>query len=67
MFTITVCPKCGKDFMYHRSDVPYLTIQTTLVDEVGVNEVVDMIICQNCREIKNQEERGANHKINLEI
>lgn len=47
MHTITICPRCGKDFMYHQSDT-YLIRQLTLVDEVGNNEVVDVVICQEC-------------------
>ena len=41
MHTITECPWCGKDFMYHRSDT-YLIRQLTLLDEVGNNEIIDL-------------------------
>ena len=47
MHTITDCPRCGKDFMYHQTDV-YLDRTVTIVDEVGNNEVIDVVICQDC-------------------
>lgn len=52
MHTITECPWCGKDFMYHQSDV-HLIRQLTLIDEVGNNEIVDVVICQDCYEAEN--------------
>jgi hypothetical protein len=47
MHTITECPRCKMDFMYHSTDT-YLDRTITIVDEVGNNEVVDITICQNC-------------------
>ena len=49
MHIITDCPKCKKDFMYHTTDRHFIR-QTTLVDELGNNEIVDIIICQECDE-----------------
>ena len=49
MHIITDCPKCKKDFMYHTTD-RHLIRQTTLVDELCNNEIVDIIICQECDE-----------------
>lgn len=50
MHTITKCPRCGKDFMYHQTDVHLVRI--TLIDEVGTNEIVDTVVCQECDEIE---------------
>jgi|688.fasta_scaffold227636_2 hypothetical protein len=47
MHTITLCPRCNQDFMYHSTDV-HLSRNVTIVDEVGNNEVVETVICQNC-------------------
>ena len=47
MHTITNCSRCGNDFMYHNSDY-HLERDTTIVDEVGNNEVITTIICQDC-------------------
>ena len=47
MHTITECPICKKDFMYHTSDT-YLKSQTTIIDEVGNNEIIDIVICHEC-------------------
>lgn len=52
MHTITDCPICGKDFMYHQTDI-YLFRQITSVDEVGNNKVTNIVICQDCDEIEN--------------
>ena len=51
MFTITECPLCGKDFMYHGQD-SYLFRDITVVDEVGNNEIISTVICQECYEIE---------------
>lgn len=58
MHVITDCPKCGKDFMYHTTDT-HLIRQTTLVDEVGNNEIVDIVVCQECNEAENVSSNGA--------
>ncbi len=47
MHTITECPRCKMDFMYHSTDT-YLDRTVTIVDEVGNNEVIDTVICQYC-------------------
>jgi hypothetical protein len=47
MHIITVCPRCNEDFMYHASD-SHLFRDETIVDEVGNNEVVETVICQDC-------------------
>ena len=47
MHTITVCPRCNEDFMYHATEVN-LSRDVTVVDEVGNNEVVETVICQDC-------------------
>ena len=47
MHTITNCPKCKIDFMYHSTDT-YLERNTTIVDEVGNNEIITVVICQDC-------------------
>ena len=52
MHTINDCPRCGKDFMYHQTDV-HLNRNLTLVDEVGNNEIIYVVICQDCDEIEN--------------
>ena len=41
MHTITICPRCGEDFMYHWSDV-HLNRVMTFVDEVGNNEILNI-------------------------
>jgi len=58
MHVITVCPKCKKDFMYHTMDI-HLIRQTTLVDEVGNNEIVDIVVCQECDEAEKVSFNGA--------
>ena len=47
MHIITVCPRCNEDFMYHASD-SHLFRDETRVDEVGNNEIVETVICQDC-------------------
>jgi hypothetical protein len=47
MHIITVCPRCNEDFMYHALD-SHLFRDETIVDEVGNNEVVETVICQDC-------------------
>jgi hypothetical protein len=47
MHTITVCQRCNKDFMYHSSDT-HLFRDITVVDEVGNNEILEDVICQDC-------------------
>lgn len=51
MHTINRCPRCGENFIYHWSD-NYLFRTETFVDEVGNNEIVDIVICQKCDEIE---------------
>tara|TARA_R110000824_G_scaffold107769_3_gene254330 strand:+ start:682 stop:858 length:177 start_codon:yes stop_codon:yes gene_type:complete len=58
MHVITDCPKCKKDFMYHTTDT-HLIKQTTLVDEVGNNEIVDIVVCQECDEVEKVSSNGA--------
>ena len=58
MHVITHCPKCKKDFMYHTTDT-HLIKQTNIVDEVGNNEIVDIVICQDCDEIGEVSSNGA--------
>lgn len=52
MHVITECPRCKSDFMYHTTD-RFLLRQTTIIDEVGNNEVIDIMICQDCHEKEN--------------
>lgn len=47
MHIINECPRCNKDFMYHTTDI-YLSREMTVIDEVGNNEIVDVVICQDC-------------------
>ena len=47
MHTITLCPRCKEDFMYHATDVN-LKRDITVVDEVGNNEIIETVICQDC-------------------
>jgi len=47
MHTITICPRCKEDFMYHATDVS-LKRDITVVDEVGNNEIIETVICQDC-------------------
>ena len=58
MHVITGCPRCEKDFMYHTTDT-HLIRQTNLVDEVGNNEIVDKVICQDCDEAEKVSSNGA--------
>ena len=51
MHTITDCPRCKKDFMYHQTDA-FLDRTMTIVDEVGNNEVIDVVICQTCHDVE---------------
>lgn len=51
MHTITKCPRCNEDFMYHQTDV-YLFRDQTIVDEVGNNEIIETVICQDCHEVE---------------
>ncbi len=68
MHIITDCPKCGKDFMYHQTDTS-LTRQATTVDEFGNNEIIDVVICQDCyleekwagKEVKIKEDKYDPH------
>lgn len=68
MHTITDCPRCKKDFMYHTTDT-YLNRVVTVVDEVGNNEIVDIVICQDCyltekwvgKEVKVKENKYDTH------
>lgn len=56
MHTITICPRCGQDFMYHNTDY-YLERDITQVDEIGNNEVKTIIICQDCDEHEKEIEK----------
>ena len=47
MHTITVCSRCKEEFMYHATEVN-LSRDVTVVDEVGNNEVIETVICQDC-------------------
>jgi hypothetical protein len=47
MHTITICSRCKDEFMYHYTEVNLLR-NVTVVDEVGNNEVVKTVICQDC-------------------
>ena len=51
MHTIAECPRCKIDFMYHSTD-SYLNRTTTVVDEVGNNEISDIVICQECNNVE---------------
>lgn len=51
MHTITECPRCRMDFMYHSAD-RHLFRDITIVDEVGNNEVIDTVICQSCHDVE---------------
>ncbi len=62
MFTITDCPRCGKDFMYHGQD-SYLFRNVTTVDEVGNNEIIDVVICQDCDEVERLDNKSYMDKI----
>lgn len=37
--------------MYHQTDV-YLFRDQTIVDEVGNNEIIETVICQDCHEVE---------------
>lgn len=60
MHTITLCPRCNEDFMYHATDV-YLKRDITVVDEVGNNEVIETVICQDC----DFEEKWVNKEVKI--
>lgn len=47
MHIINECPRCNKDFMYHQTD-SYLWRDITVIDEVGNNEIIETVICQDC-------------------
>jgi len=47
MHTIDLCPRCKEDFMYHATDVNLKRV-ITVVDEVGNNEIIETVICQDC-------------------
>jgi hypothetical protein len=47
MHIITLCSRCNKEFTYHATEVN-LARNITVVDEVGNNEVIETVICQNC-------------------
>jgi len=47
MHTINLCPRCKEDFMYHSTDA-HLSRNITIVDEVGNNEIIEIVICQDC-------------------
>ena len=46
MHTITECPRCGKDFMYHQTDT-YLN-RDVLVGSNGYEHLEPIVICQDC-------------------
>lgn len=68
MHTITVCSRCNADFMYHSADT-HLSRDKKIVDEVGNNEVVEIVICQDCdfkekwihKEVKVKEDNPFEH------
>jgi hypothetical protein len=47
MHTITLCTRCKEEFMYHSTDVNLIR-DITVVDEVGNNEIIETVICQDC-------------------
>lgn len=51
MHTITDCPRCGKDFMYHTTDVHLK--REVLVGGNWNEHLSQIVICQNCDEIEN--------------
>ena len=51
MHTIDDCPRCGKDFMYHQTDV-HLN-REVLVGSNGYEHLEPIVICQDCDEIEN--------------
>ena len=68
MHIINECPRCNKDFMYHTTDT-YLSRDITIVDEVGNNEIIEVVICQDChltekwvgKEVKVKEDKYDTH------
>jgi len=46
MFTITICPRCGKDFMFHSSD--YHLARPVAVDLETPQICSHETICQEC-------------------
>ena len=51
MHTITNCPRCKIDFMYHSTDY-HLEKDVTIIDEVGNNEIVTIVICHDCENVE---------------
>lgn len=51
MHVIDDCPRCGKDFMYHQTDV-HLN-REVLVGSNGYEHLEPIVICQDCDEIEN--------------
>lgn len=52
MHTITECPWCGKDFMYHQSDVHLF--KPVAFDPVSNEPVSFAPICQDCYEAEHR-------------
>lgn len=48
MHTITNCPRCKIDFMYHTSDIHLIREVTA----VGNNEIFSEYICQDCHNVE---------------
>ena len=54
MHTITDCPKCGSDFMYHQTDVH---LNRVLELDPDTKKVISYeVICQDCDEKETSEE-----------
>jgi len=47
MHTVTICSRCKEEFMYHSTEVNLIR-NITVVDEVGNNEIIEVVICQDC-------------------
>lgn len=54
MFIINACPKCHKDFMYHKFDEGFLTIKSEISGE-------DILICHECREQEDDNVKQLNN------
>jgi hypothetical protein len=47
MHTVTVCPRCNEEFMYHSTEVNLIRL-VVVVDEFTNIDKKDIIICQDC-------------------
>jgi len=52
MHTITICPRCGKDFMYHQSNIHL--IRVVAWDGESKEPCSFKTICQECDEKETQ-------------